>query len=89
MVTTATLAGTPPAPPSLSSATLTGSPYYVASSREDGTYRVEVRQSTSPAYRVYAYYITYPGGAPTINAQSASGVQVLAGQTTTGVNFSW
>ena len=89
VVTTATLAGTPPAPPSLSSATLTGSPYYVASSREDGTYRVEVRQSTSPAYRVYAYYITYPGGAPTINAQSASGVQVLAGQTTTGVNFSW
>lgn len=89
VVTTATLAGAPPAPPTLSSASLTGAPYYLASSGEDGSYRVEVRQSTSPAYRVYAYYVTYPGGAPQINALSQTGVGVLAGQTVSGVDFSW
>lgn len=89
VVTTAALAGAPPAPPALSSAALTGTPYYLASSGEDGTYRVEVRQSTSPAYRVYAYYVTYPGGAPQINALSQTGVSVLAGQTVSGVDFSW
>ncbi len=89
VVTTTTLAGTPPAPPALSSATLTGSPYYLASSGEDGTYRVEVRQSTSTTYRVYAYYVTYPGGAPSISAQQQTNVGVLSGQTVSGVNFAW
>lgn len=89
VVTTATLAGSPPAPPALSSATLTSSPYYLASSMEDGTFSVEVRQSTSPAYRVYAYYSTVSGAAATINALSQTNVQVLAGQTVTGVNFAW
>jgi hypothetical protein len=86
VVTTATLAGGPPA---LSSATLTGSPYYIASSLEDGTYRVDVRQSTTTTYRVYAYYVTYGGATPTINTLSTSGVGVLSGQTVTGINFAW
>ena len=89
IVTTATLAGSPPAPPSFDAAALTGSPYYLASSQEDGTYRVEVRQSTAPAYRIYAYYTTYNGAVPTINSQSLTGVQVLAGQTVSGNNISW
>lgn len=89
VVTTATLTGAPPAPPAISTMSLTAAPYYFTSSTEDGTFRLEVRQSTAPAYRVYAYYVTYPGGAPTINALSQTGVQVLAGQTVTGVNFSW
>lgn len=90
VVTTATLAGSPPAPPALSTSSLTGAPYYVSSSREDGTFNVEVRQSTSPAYRVYAYYVTYgAGGTPTISPLSQTGVQVLAGQTVSGVDFSW
>jgi type II secretory pathway pseudopilin PulG len=89
VVTTATLVGSPPAPPSLSSASLVGSPYYIASSQEDGTYRVEVRQSTSTTYRVYAYYITYSGATPTINSLSQTGVGVLAGQTVSGINFAW
>ncbi len=89
VVTTATLAGSPPAPPALSSASLIGSPYYSASSHEDGTYRVEVRQSTTTAYRVYAYYITYGGAVPTINSLTTTGVGVLAGQTISGINFAW
>ncbi len=89
VVTTATLAGTPPAPPALSSASLTGSPYYLASSQEDGTYSVEVRQSTTTLYRVYAYYITYGGAAPTINSLTTTGVSVLSGQTVTGIDFAW
>jgi len=89
VVTTATLSGTPPAPPALSSTTLTGSPYYISSSQEDGTFTVEVRQSTSPAYRVYAYYTTVSASGATINSLSQTNVQVLAGQTTSGVNFAW
>lgn len=90
VVTTITLSGAPPAPPALSTATLLGPPYYVGSSYEDGTYSVEVRQSTSPAYRVYAYYTTLgPSGAVTINSQVLTNVQVLAGQTVSGKNFSW
>lgn len=89
VVTTATLAGSPPAPPALSSMSLTGSPYYLVSSQEDGTFRAEVRQSTSPAYRVYAYYVTYDGSTPTITAKSNASVPVQAGQTVTGVNFAW
>lgn len=89
VVTTATLPGSPPAPPALSSTTLTGSPYYLVSSQEDGTFRAEVRQSTSPAYRVYAYYVTYSGATPTITARTQTNVGVLAGQTVTGVDFAW
>ncbi|MBI3564465.1 MAG: carboxypeptidase regulatory-like domain-containing protein [Elusimicrobia bacterium] len=89
VVTTATLAGTPPAPPTLNVASLSGSPYYLDSSHEDGTYSVDVRQSTSPAYRVYAYYVTYSGATPSISAQTLTGVQVLAGQTVTGKDFAW
>lgn len=89
VVTTSTLAGSPPAPPALSSNTLSSSPYYAVSSKEDGTYSVDVRQSTSPAYRVYAYYVTYGGANPTVNSSVQTGVQVLSGQTVTGVDFSW
>lgn len=90
VVTTSTLAGTPPAPPALSSSTLTSAPYYSTSSLEDGTYSVSVRQSTSPAYRIYGYYTTISdSGAVTITAQSLTNVQVLAGQSVTGKNLAW
>jgi Tfp pilus assembly protein PilE len=89
VVTTGTLSGTPPAPPSLSTATLVSTPYYLVSSMENGTYTAEVRQSTAPKYNVYAYYPT-PGGATTTMVYSLQGnVSVVAGQTTSGVNFSW
>lgn len=89
VVTTVTLAGSPPAPPALSSANLVGSPYYIASSLEDGSYHVDVRQSTSTTYRVYAYYTTYSGATPTINSLVITGVGVLSGQTVSGQNFAW
>ncbi|MBI4368870.1 MAG: carboxypeptidase regulatory-like domain-containing protein [Elusimicrobia bacterium] len=89
LVTTVTLSGSPPAPPSLSSATLTGAPYYLANSKEDGSYAIDVRGSTTTTYRVYAYYYTMSDNTPVINAQSTSGISVTAGATTSGVNFSW
>lgn len=91
VVTTVTLAGSPPAPPALSSATLTSSPYYITSSKEDGSYSVDVRQSTSPAYHAYAYYNTIsPAGAVTIQSLTLSNLAVLAGQVvSTGTTFAW
>jgi hypothetical protein len=90
VVTTVTLAGTPPALPALSSNTLSGSPYYIASSKEDGTYSIDVRQSTSTTYRAYAYYTTLSStGAVTTQTQTLTNISVLAGQTVTGKNFAW
>ncbi len=90
VLTTSTLAGTPPALPALSSASLTGASYYTASSREDGTYSIDVRQSTSPAYRLYGYYSTVSStGGVVIQAQTLTGVQVLAGQSVTGQDLAW
>lgn len=89
VATTGTFAGAPPAPPSLSTASLTSSAIYATSSGEDGTYHLEVRHSTNPAYRVYAYYTTFSAGSPTINSITNTGVQVTAGATTSGVNFAW
>jgi hypothetical protein len=87
VVTTATLPGSPPAPPALSSASLTAAAYYLASSLEDGTYSLDVRQGS---YIIYGYYPTVnASGAVTINAQSRTSVTVTAGQTTSGQDFSW
>ncbi len=89
VATTATLTGTPPAPPALSAATLTGTPYYLVSSLENGFYKVEVRGSTNPAYNVYAYFPTPGGSTASIAYSLRSGVGVLPGETVTGVDFSW
>ena len=43
VVSSDTLSGTPPAPTALSVGSLTGDPYYLVSSREEGTYSVDVR----------------------------------------------
>ena len=90
VITTSTLSGSPPAPPALSSNTLTSSPYYIGSSREDGSFSVAVRQSTSPAYNVYGYYTTIgPTGTVTISAKSLTSIPVLAGQTTGPFLLQW
>ena len=83
VVTTTTLTGTPPAPPDLSG---TGPPYYLVSSMETGVYTAEAPQAT---YNVYAYYSTPAGAFSTIVSSKAANVPVTAGQTTTGINFSW
>lgn len=89
VVTTSTLPGSPPVPPALNAATLAGSPYYIVSSMEDGTYSVAARQATAPKYNVYAYYPTPSGSVATLISSSTANIQVLSGQTTPGVNFSW
>ncbi len=87
VVTTDTL---PSGPPNISSASLTGISYYATSSKEDGTFSVQVRQSTAPTYNVYGYYpeIT-PTGGINIVQQSLSNVSVLQGQTVSGQSLSW
>ncbi|MFA6092213.1 MAG: carboxypeptidase regulatory-like domain-containing protein [Elusimicrobiota bacterium] len=88
VVTTATLSGTPPVPPTLSTAT--SSLNYISSSREDGTYTVGVRQSTNPAYNVYGYYTTVSdAGAVSTQWTLLPNVPVTAGETVPNKNFSW
>jgi len=86
VVSTAVLA----APPALSSTTMTGIPYYIGASYEDGTYSLEVKGSTSTTFRVYAFYpIQNATGTWTTLTASSANVQILPGQTKTGVNFAW
>ena len=90
VITTSTLAGVPPAPPTLSSTTLASAAIYLASSQEDGTYSVGVRQSTSPTYNAYGYYTTLSStGGVTFQTQQLTGISVLAGSSVTGKNFAW
>ncbi|HNW44970.1 MAG TPA: carboxypeptidase-like regulatory domain-containing protein [Elusimicrobiales bacterium] len=86
VVTTATLSGTPPVPPDLSSDTLTGTPFYLGSSMENGTYNIEVR--AAPNYNVYGYYVVTGSTGSIIYPVSATGVTVVAGSATWR-NFSW
>lgn len=75
-------------PPVLSSASLTGSAYYVTNSYEDGTYILDVRGSTTAAYNLIAYYTKFNGTTPVISSRTAS-ASVTAGNTTSGINFTW
>jgi hypothetical protein len=87
VVTTDTLPGGPPV---ISSASLTGISYYSASSNENGTFSVQVRQSTYPAYNIYGYYPEIsPTGGINIVQKSLSNVPILEGQTVSGQNLSW
>jgi hypothetical protein len=76
-------------PPSLSSMTLTGAAYYMTASYESSTYALDVRGSTTSTYNVYAFYTTVTGAGVTVSTRSVSGVSVVAGQSTTGINFAW
>jgi prepilin-type N-terminal cleavage/methylation domain-containing protein len=89
VVTTSLLTGSPPAVPNFSTATLSGAPFFVTSSGEDGNYSLDVSQSTAPKYNVYAYYPKPSGGSATMAVSAVANVSVLAGQTAAGVNFSW
>lgn len=76
-------------PPSLNSTTLTGAGYYTTNSYEDGTYTLDVHGSTTSTYNLYAYYTLFNGNYATVSTRTTSGISVLAGQTTSGVDFSW
>jgi type II secretory pathway pseudopilin PulG len=75
-------------PPALDLSSMTGNTYFIASSYEDGTYRIEVRGSTTTAYRVYAYY-PVPGPPWTINSGVVDSVWVTPGVSTAVANFNW
>jgi len=90
VVSTVSLSGTPPTPPDISSQTLSGPPYYMASSNEEGNYLVEVRGSTNPAYNVYSYYPYLDNNDNfVIYWSSRTNVKVYAGQVVSNINFSW
>jgi prepilin-type N-terminal cleavage/methylation domain-containing protein len=85
IVTTTTIGGTPP-PLDISSGL--GAAYYTASSSEDGTYKIEVRGSTTTPYRVYAYY-PVPVSGWTIHSGVVNSVWVTPGVSTAVANFNW
>lgn len=85
IVTTTTIAGIPP-PLDLSSGL--GAAYYTAASSEDGTYKIEVRGSTTTPFRVYAYY-PVPGSSWTIYSGVVDSVWVTPGVSTAVANFNW
>jgi prepilin-type N-terminal cleavage/methylation domain-containing protein len=90
VVSTVSLSGTPPQPPDISSQMLSGPPYYMASSNEEGNYLVEVRGSTNPAYNVYSYYPYLDNnGNFVIYWSSRTNIKVYAGQVVSNINFSW
>ncbi len=90
IITTSTLAGSPPAPPALSSGTLASNSLYITSSHEDGTWSVGVRQSTTTLYHAYGYYTTLNStGAITFQSQTINSISVVAGSTVSGQNFAW
>jgi type II secretory pathway pseudopilin PulG len=69
------------APPTLSTATLTSTAYFLTSSYEDGTYTLEVIGSTTTPYKIYGYYTTYNNaGIPVIRSTSKTNVSVSPGQ---------
>ncbi|MDI6757535.1 MAG: carboxypeptidase-like regulatory domain-containing protein, partial [Endomicrobiia bacterium] len=77
------------APPAISSQTITGEPYYMTNSNEDGTYILEVRGSTTTFYRVVAFYPRKSGSSFWTSTATLLNVRPLAGYTTANVNFSW
>jgi hypothetical protein len=82
--------GSLPSPlPAISSNTLANSAYYAGSSKENGTYSVDVRGSTSTVYTVTGYYMFMNGAVASISSHTVTNVTVSAGVTTSGVNFTW
>jgi hypothetical protein len=73
----------PSGPPALSSASLTSSAYYMTSSKEDGTYDLEVRQAN---YNIYCYYFTGSGGSTLVSKVLTAGT--TAGYTTPNIDCS-
>jgi type II secretory pathway pseudopilin PulG len=86
IATTSTISGVPP---TLSIASLTGAGYYTASSNEDGTYSLDVRGSTTTAFRVYGYYPVPATSGWTIYSGVVTGVWITPGVSTAVANFSW
>jgi len=90
VASTVSLTGNPPELPDISSFTLSGSPYYMASSNEEGNYIIELRGSTNPAYNIYSYYPHLDNNDNfVIYWSSKTNVKVYAGQVVSNINFFW
>lgn len=86
IATTATISGVPP---TMNLAALMGPAYYTTASGEDGTYSLDVRGSTSTAFRVYAYYPVPTSSGWTLNSGVVTPVWVTPGVSTAVANFNW
>jgi len=87
IATTGTISGL--LPPTISTAVLSGDPYYMASTLADGTFKIDVRVSTASAsFNLYGWYTTYSGDTPVITKKTVTGVSVTGGQTK-WQNISW
>lgn len=86
VATTGTVSGS--LPPAVSTATLAGTPFYMASSQSDGTYSLSVRASTASAtFNLYGWYTTFAGSTPVVVKKNAT-VNVTGGQSSTA-NLAW
>ena len=76
-------------PPAVSSGTLGGTPYYMASTLSDGTFTLNVRASTASAtFNLYGWYTTFSGDTPNTPDKKSKTVTVTGGQTTnTGLQW--
>lgn len=81
LVSTATLASTPPA--IVASSSPAQAVIYAASSKADGTYLLDVRGSTSTSYRVHAYVPIVGPTSVTISTKVYTGIVVYSTGTTT------
>lgn len=81
LISTATLAASPPAIVASSAAAQTV--IYSGSSKADGTYEIEVRGSTTTSYRLSVYIPTISGVGVTTSTKAYSGVVVTSTGTTT------
>ncbi len=76
-------------PPELSINTIGAEPYFITSSYEDGSYKLEVVGSSTTIYNLYAFYTTYVGNTPTVNQKSITNIIVLPGGEVTNKDFNW
>lgn len=77
------------APPTLNFASLTGAAYYTTATSEDGTYSLDVRGSTTTAFKVYGYYFVPAAAGWTMYSGVVTPVWVTPGVSTAVANFSW
>lgn len=76
-------------PPDLSLDTVSSQPYFITSSYEDGSYKLEVVGSSTTIYNLYGFYTTYAGNTPTVNQKVITNIIVLPGSKLTGKDFNW
>ena len=75
IISTAAISGPPPALEQRFA--FKSAAYYANSSKEDGTYSVDVRSSTSTLYNAVAVYMYLDNQTPVISSRTVSGITVI------------